>query len=94
MAGFITEGLLLFMDEVYPFQKILVIVLLSVSSLTVSGVEKSPYKVDTLRIAKWKNKMKLHKQFSEESLKSLNGECVSVPADQYKQLLRAQQVSR
>jgi len=38
--------------------------------------------------------MKLHKQFSEESLKSLNGESVSVPVDQYKQLLRAQQVSR
>ena len=37
--------------------------------------------------------MKLHKHYSEESLKSLNGECVSVPVDQYKQLLRAQEVS-
>lgn len=58
-----------------------------------NGIEKSPHKVDTLRIAKWKNKMKLHKQFSEESLKSLNGESVSVPVDQYKQLLRAQQAN-
>lgn len=63
------------------------------SSNQLNGVDKSPYKVDSLRIAKWKNKMKLHKQFSEESLKSLNGECVSVPVDQYKQLLRAQQAN-
>lgn len=65
-----------------------------VSPCTVSAIDKSLHKAEMLRITKWKNKMKLHKQLSEESLKSLNGECVSVPIDQYKRLLRAQQVRR
>lgn len=38
--------------------------------------------------------MKLQKHLSEDSLKSVNGECVNVPVDQYKKLLNAQQVSR
>lgn len=37
--------------------------------------------------------MKLQKHLSEDSLKSVNGECVNVPVDQYKKLLNAQQVS-
>ncbi|XP_078344656.1 ras guanyl-releasing protein 3-like isoform X2 [Oculina patagonica] len=65
----------------------------SSTQLNGSAVEKPLHKMDTLRINKWKNKMKLHKHLSEESLKSLNGECVSVPIDQYKQLLRAQQAN-
>lgn len=35
--------------------------------------------------------MKLQKHLSEDSLKSVNGESVNVPVDQYKKLLNAQQ---
>lgn len=62
---------------------------------TFSGIDgKSLHKSETLRITKWKNKMKLQKHLSEDSLKSVNGESVNVPVDQYKKLLNAQQVSR
>ncbi|PFX18118.1 Ras guanyl-releasing protein 3 [Stylophora pistillata] len=52
---------------------------------------KSLQKPEPLRITKWKNKMKLQKHLSEDSLKSVNGEFVNVPVDQYKKLLHVQQ---
>lgn len=61
-------------------------------SSQLNGIDgKSLHKSETLRITKWKNKMKLQKHLSEDSLKSVNGECVNVPVDQYKKLLNAQQ---
>ena len=33
------------------------------------------------------------KRYSDYSLRSFNGDCVSIPIDQYEQLLKAQQVS-
>lgn len=62
------------------------------SSPQLNGIDgKSLQKPEPLRITKWKNKMKLQKHLSEDSLKSVNGEFVNVPVDQYKKLLHVQQ---
>lgn len=59
------------------------------SSPQLNGSDRSLFKGETLRI-KHRSWRRLHKHHSEESLKSVNGDFVNVPMDQYNKLVKAQ----
>lgn len=57
------------------------------------GSDKTPQKSEMVRSkGKYKSLKRFHKHHSEETLKAVNGESINVPLDQYRRLVKAQEV--
>lgn len=57
------------------------------------GSDKTLQKSEMVRSkGKYKSLKRFHKHHSEETLKAVNGESINVPLDQYRRLVKAQEV--